>query len=302
LKMKYEPYYQDEIINIIEIFEEKLKPTEHTEDLENTQTLCYCFLVSINQMIRGAFGALSCKSMLGFNIIFRAITEHMVDLYLIALSDDIFMNRRFVNYYKYKRYNMKKDTDYLKREEPKIIEEYRNFIKQDYPDFIVYKEDKNGNSIENWAEIDKNVKKIYNLNWINMQFHLRVDKIEKLIENKRKLSNHQNHFFQLKDLLEKLWFYHSMIIHPSTYSTIPHYDPKETEFQLRYNYPNEELKERESFYLLNALICAIDAFTYSIEDNEKKSLLDELGDLLISNEKIKDFMITAYHATHISHK
>jgi len=290
--MKYEPYYQDEIINIIEIFEEKLKPKEHTEDLENTQTLCYCFLVSINQMIRGAFGALSCRSVLGFDIIFRAITEHMVDLYLIALSDDIFMNRRFVNYYKYKLYKMPKESDYLKSEKNRIDKEYRNYIRKDYPDCIDYKRDKNGNTIENWVKTDTNVKKIYNFNWLNMQFHLRVDKIEKHIENKRKLSNYQNHFFQLKDLLEKLWFYHSMIIHPSTYSTIPHYNPQKNEFQLKYNYSNETLKEKESFHLLNAFISTVDAFSFSLKDNERRLLSAELDKILLNNKKLKDLILS----------
>jgi hypothetical protein len=219
-------------------------------------------------MIRGAIAALEVRSVKSFNVIYRALLEHTVDLRYIVVLNNEHLNLRFINYYKIILHKNRKQISTQQQEVPRIEKEFEEYILNFMNDIIKeFEKKKNGKELIDWSHLTKLIYKRFSNSWTGQSFSQRVKEI--------KSADKQVSYLRSKGrpaqdpLLEDVsyfWSIYSSYTHPTPYSAIPHFSPRDQSFQPRYSYSNDLLLQREKYLFL---ILEFNVETYSISfDND----------------------------------
>ncbi len=186
--MDYRARFCKEIYQIISELEHLLKQYRFSKNLYLTDTVCRCILVSVFQMIRGVFAALEVKSLLVYEITCRSMIEHVIDLYLIALHNDMALNRQFAGYHKLLLYWGAKDVEFFTEEVPRMEREYREYVLTEFPQIVnSFTDQSSGIAIPDWLKIDKKIRDKYKNHWSGLTFYNRVIAIVVALSSKNEL-------------------------------------------------------------------------------------------------------------------
>lgn len=174
--MIYKGRFRAEFRRLLRFVEGHVGNIECSKNLQSTQTLCRCFLVSIVHMLRGADAALGVRSVNSHHTICRSVFEHITDLMFIALRKDSGINKQFAHYYRFILYKRMGDhLDILRGENPRIKAEYQQYLL----DVIVSKEQEE--SLESTDVQDFKYKSVQNTidrqltkSWTGMDFQQRI--------------------------------------------------------------------------------------------------------------------------------
>ena len=245
---QYTPYYKNDIYKLIEWVEIQLDEYETSLNLYHTDCLCKCFLTTILEMTKGAFGSLQERSIPAFYAIYRSIWEHTIDLRFIVTSNDEMLNRRFANYYKIILYRIRDKLGISDANRTKIQNEYRKYILDEFAEELDSDKFKdNSGLIINWKKIDKHFTRN---SWSRISFADRVDRISKLTRDQLAPSTNTNEsrIDPFVGLASHFWKIFSSYIHPTPFGTVPHFEGKDGTFKLKYDYSDEKLLEKERIH------------------------------------------------------
>lgn len=275
----YASYYGEEIKDLINWTETKIAQIDTAKDLYLTECLCRCFLATILDLIKGALGAIGVRSTTASNVIYRSLLEHAIDLKLLSILNDKTLNKKFANYYKIILYKNRHMVETYKSEIPRIEEEYRTYVIDEFPDIIEsIQTDSSSTLVSDWTEIDKQVWNRNRNHWSGLSFPDRVIKIEKnMLESGSKSSYAVIDVDPLISMVKFFWYAYSTYTHPTPFSALPHFSSKYRTFEWMYNPQEKDLSKREArlFLILDYCLEAFSTLTDSELHLEFKNKVDE---------------------------
>ncbi len=253
---RYAPKYGQEMFELVDAIERKLDQYEYVNDLNNTITLARCFLISIISLIQSAYQALEIRNLLGHRVLARSLLDYTVDLMYIALHKDTALNDQFVNYCKLFLYWTADEIKSFPGEIPRLKREYKEYVRVAYPDVVNKAENVLGDdSAKLWHEIDRKMNK-YRKGWTGLNFHEKVSVIEKMMGGPDTAIPGLRYFFKTL----------SNYTHPTPYSAVPHFSPRDCSFKFYYDFTDEALREAEEM-LFSLLEFSVRGFAQALGGN-----------------------------------
>lgn len=97
--MSYTPLYGPDIASVIDKTTQAIRDQGISKNLHVTRTLCYLYLLSMGELVKGALSCLGSDSVLCHRILERSLFDYLLDLLLIAKRDDEDLNKQFAHYH-----------------------------------------------------------------------------------------------------------------------------------------------------------------------------------------------------------
>ncbi len=108
----------------------KNRSTGLSQALGCTDTLCYFYLMSIEELVRGTLAALREGHLLIERIVSRSLIDYLLDLHLICIRDDEQFNREFVDLRRYCVWCKRDAIDYHREELREAKHSYDKYIQE----------------------------------------------------------------------------------------------------------------------------------------------------------------------------
>jgi hypothetical protein len=265
----YAPILKTEVLELAQWLQNDIMQIELPKSLYDTKVVCRCFVVSICDVISGAFGALEAWSTTSYDIICRSLLEEVVDLKYLALSNSVVLNRRFANYHKLTQYWIRSEIQSYKDEIPRMEAEYYAYASVEFASELNPKRVQNkesGISLIKFSEIDKVIKDKYSRHWSGQSFIERTNLVRKHSIGSVFLER-----------LNFLWKFLSNSTHPTVYSMIPHFNPSSGGFEQEYSPTTESMQDYELRLYLFLEVAAEAFYCTSVERDGVSSPLIEDG-------------------------
>lgn len=180
---EYDARYLQEAFEIMESIKRRTLLMPLSKNLHKTPLLCRCLLLSIFQLIRGAFACASVRSRSGLEALLRSIIEHVIDLKLIALRNDAQSNRRFALISRILLYDGRFEIQTMREHIPEIERRYKEYVLREFPEIAETGLEQIGSfKHHNWLQIHDNLKKKgLSRHWSGKSFYARVEEIVQLL-------------------------------------------------------------------------------------------------------------------------
>ena len=163
--------FKEEFLRIISKVELFIRQQSPSKSLLETKTICYCYLLTIGQIIHADLAALSTGDLVVHQIVMRSLTEYLLDLMLVAKRNRNDFNRQFAGFHRLSIYFKRELIDEYKGQIAATREQYFKEVIEAYPEMFDTEPGAGPNLISpDWNKIEKQLKQRIRKGWTGLSF------------------------------------------------------------------------------------------------------------------------------------